>query len=92
MGSRWGTNNRDERCDAGKREVLSKGRGPPGVGTWAPRISQAARGETSQISTLGPSQAAGSSKLVALSDLQGPHQKMSKAERANFVIGRPLAN
>jgi hypothetical protein len=32
VGSRWGTNNRDERCDAGKREVLSKGRGRQELG------------------------------------------------------------
>ena len=28
VGSRWGTNNRDDGGDAGKRQVLSKGRGP----------------------------------------------------------------
>lgn len=76
-------NNRDERSDAGKREVLSKGRGLQELQLGARRISQASTREEAkpQISTLDPSQqAAGSSRLW----VAGGPSKPSRARTGEF--------
>lgn len=90
-GIRWGTKqSRRERCDAGKREVLSKGRGRR---SWD--LGEANQpGRQGQTSDQHARPVPGSGQLAAhSSELQGPRQKYRKPRTGEFCdwpAGWPL--
>lgn len=78
-------NNRDKRCDAGKREVLSKGRGDRGSWNWGAANQPGRQGGGSETSDQHARPVPGSGQLAAVG-CRGP-SKHREAGGANFVIG-----